>query len=118
MVRQRDHQLDQLHLARLAIPGGHGRAWRVARQDGFDWRAWDDEFVVRVAATGATCLLSALAGHALIALKDAADGVAFHDLAAALFGIGQDTATQDEADALTQALTQLEHLGLVEATAS
>jgi len=45
-----------------------------------DWREWDGEFVVRSERSGATCLLSALAGETLKALHGGA--VYQHDIAA------------------------------------
>jgi len=48
-----------------------------------DLREWDDEFVVRVDATGSTYLLSALAGETLKAMS--AGAVYVDDIAARIF---------------------------------
>ena len=48
-----------------------------------DWREWDGEFVVRVDGSGTTCILSALAGETIKALRNGATYV--EDIAAQVF---------------------------------
>lgn len=90
-----------------------------------DWRYWDGEFVVRAGDSGATYLLSALAGETLKALRDRAlylDELAahvFHDSAppsaatAALVATFADSG--DDAKSLLTVLQELEALGLARA---
>lgn len=90
-----------------------------------EWREWDGEFVVRVGDTGATYLLSALAGEALKALRDGVsslDDIAsrvFHDSAPPSAATATLAATfaDPAADSrnLLAVLTELEARGLVRA---
>jgi hypothetical protein len=99
--------------------------WRWSLRGPMDWREWDHEFVVRAGDTGATYLLSALAGEALMALRDGArylDEIAaqvLHDstplspATAALVATFADPG--DDAKVLLAVLTELESLGLARA---
>lgn len=90
-----------------------------------DLREWDDEFVVRVDASGATYLLSALAGETLKAMK--AGAVYAEDIAARVFAgaVPPSAATsaliakfaERDADALQvdRVLDELESLGIARA---
>lgn len=90
-----------------------------------DLREWDDEFVVRVDSSGATYLLSALAGEALQAMK--AGAVYADDIAARVFaGFAPPSAAtsalaaqfaESDADAqqVLRVLGELESLGIARA---
>lgn len=90
-----------------------------------DLREWDDEFVVRVDSTGATYLLSALAGEALKAMKAGAiygDDIATHVFAgvappsAATSALAAQFADRDaDAQQVLHVLSELESLGIVRA---
>jgi hypothetical protein len=90
--------------------------WRLRAPGALDWREWDGEFVVRSGSSGDTCLLSAVAGHAVIALK-AAGPLSVPELVTQLFGTTTGGLSDAEVDALQATLGQLQHLGLVEAVA-
>jgi cell pole-organizing protein PopZ len=62
-----------------------------------DLREWDEEFVVRVDSTGATYVLSSIAGETIKAIR--AGAVSMADIAARVL------ATFDPPSAATQALT-------------
>lgn len=110
------------HVLKPRNIGAELRRWSL--RGPIDWREWDNEFVVRVADTGATYLLSAIAGEALKALRDGAryvDEIAvrvFHDSApsaatAALVATFADPG--EDAKNLLAVLAELESLGLAQA---
>src|SRR5690606_6473350 len=111
--RRRDQELDRIHLARRLMPAEAAPSWRIARADRFDWRAWNAEFVVRIVSSGATCLLSAVAGHVLTILDSAGHAADRNDLGVGVFGMDTGGLTTAEMQAVDEALTQLERLGLV-----
>ena len=91
-----------------------------------DWRGWDGEFVIRVDSTGATYLLSALAGRTINALRDGAAHI--EEIAARVFVdstqpsaataalIASFAAVQGDTLGLLGVLQELEGLGLVRAS--
>lgn len=93
-----------------------------------DLREWDDEFVVRVDSSGATYLLTALAGETLQAMK--AGAVYADDIAARVFAsvappsaatsalAAQFADRHDDARQVLRMLDELESLGIARADRS
>lgn len=90
-----------------------------------DWREWGDEFVVRTGDSGATYLLSALAGEMLKALCDRALSMeelcarVLYDSAPPSTAAGASVSTfadpGEDAKSLLAVLQELEALGLARA---
>lgn len=118
------HCVAQIHHG-LTPSDASARVGRWTLREPLDWREWGEEFVVRVGTTGATCLLSPLAGETLKALRGGAahlDDIAslvFREAAppsavtAALVAAFADRA--DDAKDLLVVLAELEALGLARA---
>jgi len=92
--------------------------WHVPAPDEVDWRSWDGEYVVRVAATGCTHLLSPLAGSVLTTLLESPQPVTPHQLAALWLGEAALQPGEAELQAIASVLVGLHGLGLAEPLAS
>ena len=81
------------------------------------WRWWGDDFVVFDASTGGTHLLDSVAGHVVMALRDA-EGLTVDALFDAVFAgdaaAGEPSMRAEERAALTGLLEQLQALDLLE----
>lgn len=90
--------------------GGDTAVWRVPSQaSALQWRQWDDEIAVRVAATGGTHLLSPAATGVMGVLRGHPSGMTAAELADALLG----GAERDDVDRLLELLDGLQQLGVL-----
>ncbi len=92
--------------------------WQIAPHQAIDWREWGDEFVVRTSARAETHLLSATAGHVLLALMDARSPMSVDLLFARAFDDPSKESqgavmSSDERAALRAIVGELERLGLM-----
>lgn len=90
--------------------------WRVVGCDPANIRIWDDEAVVFSSHSGATHVLSAVAGEALFALLDgAADAQTLCERLASRHQISNDS---DLADVVARLVREMDDLGLIAAVTS
>lgn len=90
--------------------------WRVAGCDPANIRIWDDEAVVFSSCSGATHVLSAVAGEALFALLDG-DAADAPTLCARLASRNQVPNDTELADVVECLLREMDELGLIAASA-
>ena len=86
--------------------------WRVPRTLDLRMRRFDGEFVIYSAWSGDTHVLNALAGEALLVLRDAAHDAS--SLAAAVAAEARVELDRDFVQQMANLLTEFRHLGLIE----